>query len=817
MAERSTHRKNKAVCEVVEPRTLLSVTRPSYNTGTGFFVSGSGVYDANGEPFIIRGFNQNHWWGSPTENTAAIAQGARTGANAVRAVFFKDLGTPTASGSDTPAERKAVVEQYLANNIVPIVEDHAATENENNAINDPAALAKIVDNWLDPANLSWLKLYERQTILNITNEWGPAWASNNHVWRDSYITQVQRLRTAGVNNLIMIDAGGWGQDINTLKFDAASVLNADPQHNIVFSIHIYGAWRTEERSFDVGSGIFSVANEFSALRTAGLPFVLGEFAGESFDAAPYRTRRVLEIANQLGVGYMGWGWANVGETLSMIKDVPTTPNVDYQYNTNADLSAWGDAIINDPDYGIKATAKRATIFTTPEVPRLILRNTTIDVAETGRAVAKVHLSAQPTSAITVSLNKLSGDSDLSLTAPSTLTFTPENWNQDQSILVAAGADADVLVGTARFMVSAPGLRSVDFLAREIDANVPVGTFALTPTQDRDTQSDVAAGTNATVYASKWNYFYLQFDLSTVGGRAASAILRINKTAATSGLTVRAWSASTDAWTQATAPASLPPLTFPAISQALPNATGFFSIDITGLINQELRSDRTVTIVITTDSDNWTPFSTKEAAASLRPQLQINSVEAVPPEVLSASFDHASAVQTLSLDFSEDVSASLRNVDVVLESITNPTTVLQLNVVPNWDAQLKRATFTFATAQIPDGRYRARLVPEGVTDVVGNAMIVGTSLDFFSLTGDANHDAAVNFDDLLILSQNYGQTGRLFADGDLDHDGDVGFSDLLILAQHYGESLPLAGASSAANLTPLSVAASRRRRVDTLVV
>ena len=53
---------------------------------------------------------------------------------------------------------------------------------------------ETVDNWLDPGNVSWLQQYEREVILNIANEWGPAWSSTNHVWRDSYITQVQRLR-----------------------------------------------------------------------------------------------------------------------------------------------------------------------------------------------------------------------------------------------------------------------------------------------------------------------------------------------------------------------------------------------------------------------------------------------------------------------------------------------------------------------------------------------------------------------------------------------------------------------------------------------
>ncbi len=54
-------------------------------------------------------------------------------------------------------------------------------------------------------------------------------------------------------------------------------------------------------------------------------------------------------------------------------------------------------------------------------------------------------------------------------------------------------------------------------------------------------------------------------------------------------------------------------------------------------------------------------------------------------------------------------------------------------------------------------------------------------------GDANFDTKVNFDDLLILAQNYGSsnfTSNIHV-GDLNLDGTIGFDDLLVLAQHYG--------------------------------
>lgn len=67
-----------------------------------------------------------------------------------------------------------------------------------------------------------------------------------------------------------------------------------------------------------------------------------------------------------------------------------------------------------------------------------------------------------------------------------------------------------------------------------------------------------------------------------------------------------------------------------------------------------------------------------------------------------------------------------------------------------------------------------------------------------LVGDANHDGAVGYDDLLTLSHNYGRTNATWEDGDFDGDGMVDFQDLLLLVRDYGQSLTSA---QLARLTP----------------
>jgi hypothetical protein len=103
-----------------------------------------------------------------------------------------------------------------------------------------------------------------------------------------------------------------------------------------------------------------------------------------------------------------------------------------------------------------------------------------------------------------------------------------------------------------------------------------------------------------------------------------------------------------------------------------------------------------------------------------------------------------------------------------------------------------------------------LLAGGVSDAAGNLSAAAT-FDFFVLAADANRDRSVNFDDLVILAQNYGGTGKTFSTGDFNDDGSVGFDDLVMLAQRYGTTLPsTATATAPAGESELASATQPRR-------
>ena len=69
---------------------------------------------------------------------------------------------------------------------------------------------------------------------------------------------------------------------------------------------------------------------------------------------------------------------------------------------------------------------------------------------------RVKLAAQPAANVTVAIAKATGgDPNISI-SPASLTFTPQNWNQTQQVILTAAQDADLLNGTATITHTASG-------------------------------------------------------------------------------------------------------------------------------------------------------------------------------------------------------------------------------------------------------------------------------------------------------------------------------------------------------------------------
>jgi glucose/arabinose dehydrogenase len=162
------------------------------------------------------------------------------------------------------------------------------------------------------------------------------------------------------------------------------------------------------------------------------------------------------------------------------------------------------------------------------------------------------------------------------------------------------------------------------------------------------------------------------------------------------------------------------------------------------------------------------------------------IDNVAPTASNGAFAFLVSPTNLTIQFSENVSASLSLADIAVQNLTtsatfNPTAV-------SYIAATNTATFTFPAGVIPDGNYRSTLTAGGVTDTAGNMLAQNFLLDFFFLGGDANHDGTVNLTDFNVLASNFGQSNRNYSQGDFNYDGLVNLSDFNVLASRFGQSV-----------------------------
>ncbi|MEU4689477.1 cellulase family glycosylhydrolase [Actinoplanes sp. NPDC023714] len=311
---------------------VLVAAQPA-QAATGFTVSGTRILDANGNTFVMRGVNHAHTW-YPSQLGSSLSGIKALGANTVRVVLASGQRWTKNEASDVTN----VISQCKANRLICVLEVHDTTGYGEQS--GAATLAQAVDYWISVK--SALAGQESYVILNIGNEpYGNGSAASS--WTADTKSAITRLRAAGFQHQIMVDAPNWGQDWQFIMRDnAASVFAADPNRNTVFSIHMYGV-------FDTAAEINDYLGRF---QTAGLPIVVGEFGFDHSDGNPDEDT-ILATAQARGIGYLGWSWSGNGggvEYLDMVTN----------FNASA-LTTWGQRIFNGAN-GIKATAKEASVF-----------------------------------------------------------------------------------------------------------------------------------------------------------------------------------------------------------------------------------------------------------------------------------------------------------------------------------------------------------------------------------------------------------------------------------------------------------------------
>jgi len=74
----------------------------------------------------------------------------------------------------------------------------------------------------------------------------------------------------------------------------------------------------------------------------------------------------------------------------------------------------------------------------------------VDVEEGGSTGYTVALDNRPTADVTIAVVRAAGGDEDLTASPAALVFTPDNWNVEQTVTIAAAADDDAVDGTATF-------------------------------------------------------------------------------------------------------------------------------------------------------------------------------------------------------------------------------------------------------------------------------------------------------------------------------------------------------------------------------
>ena len=296
-------------------------------TSGGMYVNGTKVYDAQGKEFVMRGVNIAHAW-YPEQTYTSIKAVANLGANSVRVV----LADGAQWTKTTASEIENIINWCKESGMICILEVH-----DHTGKNSTYELDTAVNYWIEMKDI--VNRNKDYVIVNIANEWLGEWG-NGSTWENAYKDAIVKLRNAGIENLLMVDAAGYGQETSTLIDHCNNVKNADPTGNTMFSIHMYSV---------AGKDASTVKYNIDSMLGKGVATCIGEF-GDFQNGGDVDEYTIIDYSQEKQMGTLAWSWKGNG-------GIDTSLDLSYDWEGN-NLSDWGKTVFYSQN-GIKNTSKLA--------------------------------------------------------------------------------------------------------------------------------------------------------------------------------------------------------------------------------------------------------------------------------------------------------------------------------------------------------------------------------------------------------------------------------------------------------------------------
>jgi mannan endo-1,4-beta-mannosidase len=329
-----------------------------------FYTDGRHLHDPNGHKVILRGINLPLLddWNFPQSNK--LADLIQTGANAVRIQWYLNYGNPNRPTYNL-ADLDAFLTQCKLSSIIPILGLWDVTCQP-----DPTLVnTQLMPWWTSAEVVTVLDRHKQYLIINLANELGAVRWSNDPVaalieFKNAYKSALISIR-AHFHMPVIIDAPDCGTSIDPWIEIGQELIDSDPDRNLLLSVHSYWAAYDGMQYIDTAVNLNlplvfgEVANKQDETIAGVTQFCFYDLDGLQQSQPPqfgFTYQNLLQTLKTHEIGWLAWSWS---------PDSCASRNIG-KYDDNSTFQGlnepFGNDIVNHPDYGLKTSAERASIF-----------------------------------------------------------------------------------------------------------------------------------------------------------------------------------------------------------------------------------------------------------------------------------------------------------------------------------------------------------------------------------------------------------------------------------------------------------------------